>query len=127
VDIQNKVPHINKLCARPLKKLGQFKRVTEEQTISWIFLATAIASGTEPSDFKSISEIADGINHAVPTHKELKSSMTWLTTNGLVNRNGNKYSLTDKGKSDYEIASKPTETLLKIWDNVESLFKKYRV
>jgi hypothetical protein len=50
----------------------------EEQVISWIFLAIAIASQNEPTDYKSISMVADGINHAVPTQKELKNSITWL-------------------------------------------------
>ena len=100
--------------------------MTDNQTISWIFLATAMASQNEAADFNSISNIADGINHAVPTHKELQSSLTWLTHFGLVTKTGSKYSLTEKGKTDYDIASRHTSTLLKIWDNVETILKKYR-
>jgi hypothetical protein len=100
--------------------------MTDNQTISWILLATAMASQNEPADFNSISNIADGINHAVPTHKELQSSLTWLTNHGLVMKIGNKYCLTEKGKIDYETASKQTLTLLKVWDNVEAALKKYR-
>lgn len=100
--------------------------MTEDQTTSWIFLATAIASQTAPTDFDSISNIADGINHTIPTHKELQSSLTWLTSNGLVIKNGNKYSLTEKGKIDYDMASRQTTTLLKIWGNLEADLKKYR-
>lgn len=101
--------------------------MTDNQTISWIFLATAMASQNEPADFNSISNSADGINHAVPTHKELQSSLTWLTVNGLVIKTGNKYSLTTKGKMDFDSASKQTSSLLKVWDNVETVLMKYRV
>src|SRR5260370_24045011 len=100
--------------------------MTENQTTSWVFLATAIASQKEPADFNSISNIADGINHAIPTHKELQSSLTWLANSGLVTKTGNKYCLTEKGKMDCDIASRQTSTLLKIWDNVETILKKYR-
>lgn len=100
--------------------------MTDYQTVSWIFLATALASQTEPADFSSISSIADGINHAVPTHKELQTSMTWLTKNGLITKIGDKYNLTQKGKLDYEESSKLTSTLLKIWENLEKTLKKYR-
>lgn len=100
--------------------------MTEDQTISWIFLATAMASQAEPADFNSISDIADGINHAIPTHKELQSSLTWLMNIGLVTNTGSKYSLTEKGKVDYDMASRQTSTLLKVWDNVEAVLKRYR-
>src|SRR5688572_19592633 len=63
--------------------------MTKNQTTSWIFLATAIASQTEPADFSSISDIADGINHAIPTHKELQSSLNWMARTGLVTNTGN--------------------------------------
>jgi hypothetical protein len=42
------------------------------------FLAISLCSLTEPVDFKSISQIADGINHAVPTENEMQSSISWL-------------------------------------------------
>jgi len=43
----------------------------ENTTISWILLSTALASEQQPANFESITQIADGINHAVPTHNEL--------------------------------------------------------
>ena len=51
----------------------------DRQTISWIFLSTVLASQKEPADYSSISSIADGINHSVPTDKEMQSSLSWLT------------------------------------------------
>ena len=84
-----------------------------------------MASEAKHTDFNGISMIADGINHAVPTYKEMQSSISWLSEKGLVSKIGKKYTLTSKGKEDYEIASKGTNTLLKIWDNMEQKIKKY--
>jgi hypothetical protein len=93
--------------------------MTDTQTISWIFLATAIATNTKPTDIGGISSVADGINHAVPTQKELQTSISWLTTQGLIIKQGKNYELTSKGKLEYETASKNTQTLMKIWKNIE--------
>ena len=88
-------------------------------------MATAMASKIEPTDFSGISMIADGINHAVPTHKEMQSSISWLCIKGLVIKNGKKYQLTPLGKREYEKATVETYTLLKIWDNLEEKIKNY--
>ncbi len=104
-------------------EIKPFQNSEEERTISWIYLAVSIASQTEPTDFNGISMIADGINHAVPTHKEMQTSISWLLRNGLVSKVGKKYTLTSKGKVDYKIASEETNTLLKIWDNLEHIIK----
>lgn len=53
--------------------------MTDKQTISWIFLATAMATNAKSTDIRGISSVADGINHAVPTQKELQTSISWLT------------------------------------------------
>ncbi|HEY0742399.1 MAG TPA: hypothetical protein VGD40_13085 [Chryseosolibacter sp.] len=84
-----------------------------------------MAAQRDSADLDSISNIADRINHAVPTDKELETSMTWLTKNDLVFKSGNKYGLTEKGLLYYQIASRHTLTLLKIWDNLETILKKY--
>lgn len=95
------------------------------QTISWIFLATALATNTKPTDISGISSVADGINHAVPTQKELQTSISWLTTQGLIIKQGKNYELTSKGKLEYEKASKNTQTLMKIWKNIELNLNRY--
>lgn len=93
--------------------------MTDIQTISWIFLATALATNTKPTDIIGISSVTDGINHAVPTHKELQTSISWLTTQGLIIKQGKNYELTSTGKLEYEKASKNTQTIMKIWENIE--------
>jgi hypothetical protein len=99
--------------------------MTEEQIISWIFLAIALATSTEPSDINGISMVADGINHAVPTQKELQISIAWLTNKGLVLKHGKSYELTSKGKLEYEAASKNSDKLLTIWKNLEIKLGNY--
>jgi predicted transcriptional regulator len=69
--------------------------------------------------------IADGINHAIPTHMEMQTSISWLSEKRLVSKVGNKYTLTPKGKDDFEIASKGTNTLLNLWDNLEQKIINY--
>ncbi len=93
--------------------------MTIEQTISWIFLATAMATQKGPTDFQGISSIADGINHAVPTHKEMQSSISWLIQKGVVQRSGNKYLLTQLGRDEYESISSGSTNLFDVWKKLE--------
>ncbi len=72
--------------------------MTDKQTISWIFLPTALATNTKPTNINGISSVADGINHAVPTQKELQTSISWLIRNELIIKQGKNYELTSKGK-----------------------------
>ena len=99
--------------------------MTDIQTISWIFLATALATNTKPTDINGISSVADGINHAVPTQKELQTSISWLLRNELIIKQGKNYELTLKGISEYETASSKTKTLMNIWENLELNFSNY--
>lgn len=96
-----------------------------EQTTSWIFLAIAIGTQDKPISFNSISAIADGINHAIPSHKELQTSISWLTRNKLINKSKNLYSLTGLGQLAYRNASIDVNTVLIIWKNLEHNFKNY--
>jgi hypothetical protein len=97
--------------------------MTDIQTISWIFLAISMATNTKPTDINGISSVADGINHAVPTQKELQRSISWLITHGLIIKEGKNYKLTAKGKHEYETASYNTQTVMKIWENIEQNLK----
>ncbi len=95
------------------------------QTISWIFLATALATSKQPTDVNGISSVADGINHAIPTQKELQTSIAWLIKHGLILKQGKNYELTSKGKIEYDKASKDTKILLSILKNIEIIFNLY--
>jgi hypothetical protein len=99
--------------------------MTQEETSSLILLATAIASKTERADFRAISKVAGGINHASPKQKEFETSIAWLINAGLVRKQGIKYSLTSEGQLNYEEASKQSSVLFDIWDNLQIILRKY--
>lgn len=101
------------------------KSVHNKETISWIFLATALATQVEPANISGISLLADGINHAVPTHTVIQDSLAWLTKNELVEKDANKYKLTPKGKSLFESA-RHSGVLLGIWKELEKSLSNYR-
>jgi hypothetical protein len=95
-------------------------KMTEAQTYSWIFYAVALASQSEPVNCAGIESVADGINHAVPTQKEMKTSLAWAVAHNLIQKEGKRYRLTEDGKKLLEGAS--TGTTMKTWKNLESKF-----
>jgi hypothetical protein len=97
--------------------------MTEVKIISWIFLSIAMASQTSPANIQSISTIADGINHAVPTQEELKLAIEWLIKNEQIQKEGKNYSLTKKGLINYNYATLKTNVILNIWKNLELQIK----
>jgi hypothetical protein len=97
--------------------------MTDEKTISWVFLSIAIASDIDPADFRGISMIGDGINHAVPSHKELQTSISWLIEKGLILKHSNKYELAEKGKKEFENVSHRNIGYLKMMENLELFLK----
>jgi predicted transcriptional regulator len=96
----------------------------EGEMISWIFLAIAMGSKNEPINIREISQIADGINHAVPTPKEFQLSLRFLIDNGLIEKEGKKFSLTKKGIIQYNFATMNTTITLNIWRNLERQIAK---
>lgn len=71
--------------------------MTDAATIAWIFYSLRLASATAPAKFNAISQVADGLNHAVPTHRELQGSLSWLSDAGLVAKQSGGYSLSTSG------------------------------
>jgi len=59
--------------------------MNSEEPNSWIFLAAGMSSNS-PITFKSILGVADGINHAVPTHRELQNAFKWLLNHKLISK-----------------------------------------
>ena len=93
--------------------------MTEEQTISWIFLSIALASQTKSTDLKEISVVADGINHSILNQNQLQKSISWLLKKLLICEFEKKYKLTNLGISEYQKANQNTKVLIKIWKNLE--------
>lgn len=99
--------------------------MTDVRTISWIFLSIAMASEIDPADFTGISMIGDGINHAVPTHKEIQTSVSWLIKKGLVLKHSNKYALTETGAKEFENVSHKDMGYLKMMEKLELVLKTF--
>lgn len=97
--------------------------MTDYQTISWIFLATALASQERGTNAAGISAVADGINHSVPTQKELQTSFKWLLAKDLVVKEQGKYNLTDQGQELFQQVRKRSDILLEMWEILETDLK----
>ena len=74
-------PLLQTLSVRSRKRNNKYDR-REDNFLD--FFIIAIASEIDPADFGGISMIGDGINHGVPNHKELQTSISWLIKKGLV-------------------------------------------
>jgi hypothetical protein len=88
----------------------------EIRTMAWIMYALGGASQREAGTFAAISQIADGMNHAVPTQKELQSSLKWLITHRLAQKQGSRYSLTLHGTEIMAAAHTDERTVASVWD-----------
>ena len=96
--------------------------MSPETTNSWIFLALAMASDESPTTLNGIIGVADGINHAIPTHKELQNAFGWLSKQGLISKKGKKYQLTNKGLALYKEASAESNLIFGVWDYLKERF-----
>ena len=96
--------------------------MSNEKTNSWIFLSAGMSSNGLPITYKDVLLIADGINHAVPMHKELQDAFRWLLSHKLLCKVGKKYSITDKGIALLEQASAKSNLIVGQWDYIEEQF-----
>jgi hypothetical protein len=92
--------------------------VDEARTHAWIFLSLP----EQPASLTDIIAMADGINHAIPTQKELQQSFRWLQERGLMRKDGKRYSLTVKGAALRRDAS--SSMIMKTWENVAECFRR---
>ncbi|MDX2360824.1 MAG: hypothetical protein QNK23_08465 [Crocinitomicaceae bacterium] len=99
--------------------------MTETETISWILLAVSLGSEVESVDYAGIKMLADGINHAIPLDKEMQRSLKWLVSNGVINKIGKKYNLSETGKELYSNASGDNRPISEIWNELEVKIKAY--
>ena len=89
-----------------------YSQVTDSQTYAWILLSIPEDGGR----FREVMSIADGINHAVPTHYEMQRSLRWLTNHGLVEKKGRILSLTARSRG--LLAEESATTMMQTWDRV---------
>lgn len=95
----------------------------KDKTAAWIFMATAIAARTGGANVIGIAEIADGINHSLPTDQEIQTSLDRLLELGLIIESGENYAVTSKGKQQYELSDKNSGSLFAIWEKLENQIK----
>ena len=94
--------------------------MTNSQIYTWIFLSLS----EEPSSVREITDVADGVNHAVPTQEELRSAFQWLSARGLSKQDGTKYSFTQEGAILRKKCVGPKMTIRESWASVEKQFIK---
>lgn len=95
----------------------------EARTKAWIMYALELASQAGPANFAAISQVADGINHAVPTQKELRSSLSWLVSRELVQKRGSGYQITPQGSFVIHSASTGHSTTFQVWESLTSALR----
>ena len=88
--------------------------MTERQTFAWILLPVP----NNPGTLQDIIAMADGINHAIPSHQELTTSLGWLQARGLVRKHGRRFCTTDAGSQLLARLRSPGRTMMKTWDKV---------
>ena len=101
--------------------------MTLAQTYSWIFYAIGLSSQTSVATQDEISQVADGINHAVPTQKEMQHSISWLLTEGLIQKEGKSIQLTDFGKALMNKGLSKKKTTFEIWKKLTKELSKMGV
>ena len=98
--------------------------MTDADIFSWILLCLSAEGSTR----RQISEMADAINHAIPTHQEMETSLRWLQETGLVREDGCRFALTEAGATLHQRHRSPTRPIMAAWNllshEVELLLKK---
>jgi hypothetical protein len=101
--------------------------MTLAETYSWIFYAIGVSSHTSPVKQKEIFQVADGINHAVPTQKEMQASISWLIKENMIQKNGKSVQPTESGRSLLDKASSTSNTTSGVWKNLTDEFSNMGV
>jgi len=92
--------------------------MTYAKTYSWILYSIALACGERPARRKEIEQVADGINHAIPTDREIFASVKWLNERDLIEKVGKGWCLTVKGQELIDNTISKSGGLLTIWERI---------
>ena len=96
--------------------------MTLAQTYSWIFYAIGLASKTAACTTAEVENIADGINHARPSQKEMQASVWWTASKGLILKDQKRLQLTAEGIALLSDARSASNTALGVWKYIENRF-----
>ncbi len=91
----------------------------EDKFNSLIFLSIAFAAKDKKVDISEISDVADGINHSIPSLIEIRNSILWLMKKDLVLEKNEKFWLTEKGETVFNKAKSDERSIFDIWKNLE--------
>ena len=94
--------------------------MTDAQTFSWILLSVDEQGSTR----RQISEMADAINHAIPTHREMETSLGWLREHGFVREDGSRLALTAAGAALIARFRSPTRPIMQTWHAVSDAIRE---
>ena len=98
--------------------------MTEARTYAWIFYATAASRNEDGATRGEIESVADGINHAFPTQKEMDESLKWAEAQNLIRSEGKTVFVTEGGS---QLASQHTSQpggVMKVWERYTRAFEK---
>ena len=93
--------------------------MTKESIYAWIFLSIF----EQPTPLWDVIASADYINHAIPTLRELQTSLGWLQAQGLVKKEEKKYTLTEEGAALRNLFSHKKK-IFPVWDEITDRFSK---
>ena len=88
--------------------------MTDSETFAWILLSVPERGGK----LQDLIAMADGINHAIPTHRELQTSLGWLKSYGFVVKEGRNFLLTELGTDLLARARSAKQTMMRTWERV---------
>ncbi|WJI17442.1 hypothetical protein MWN52_09460 [Pseudoxanthomonas winnipegensis] len=91
----------------------------EVDTISWIFLAIWFLDKSTVTRLE-ISHSADAINHAMQLESELDLAIDFLAAHGLIEQNGDRYSLTKPGKQMIAAANQNSGNIFDTWATLKN-------
>ena len=91
----------------------------DARTVAWIFLAIDFTD-LERAGLTDILHAADAINHAVPLERELRFSFQFLTTHGMVLKQGKSFRVTELGRIMLKSAHDGAANIFGVWRALEA-------
>ena len=92
---------------------------TDARTVAWIFLAIDFTD-LESAGLTDILHAADAINHAVPLERELRLSIQFLTSHGMIIKQGKSFRVTDIGRAMLKSAHDGAANIFGVWRALEA-------
>ena len=92
---------------------------SDARTVAWIFLAIDFTD-LDRAGLTDILHAADAINHAAPLQHELRLSFQFLTSHGLVIKQGKSFAVTESGRVMLKSAHEGAENIFGVWRALEA-------